>query len=455
MKVLLALPLAAAFSVRSRRRFEETIAPAIFVMIIAQYLSDSISIPFFGTGACFLMSAAAVLYCVIRVMRINADPDRAEIPARILSPGLTAFLFYGVLFMLTGHEKGFREPVISQTMLAAALYLPIFSPVKHLWGKGSQGREPVRFFFLLSAFSMILAGSYRVRGVGDMSDPLQGLYAWFILWMLLHADDRDHRRDRFVIWAVCGAFFLLSLSGETGIILAGLLAVTAPIAVPASAGSRNPDPGGERSRQNRSPGRAGMMTAFLISVLPAYLCSHVAMAPYGIPGVDPKMRRDILLIYCHALFDGSRVGYGALWPLSFAACMLLCAALVLLVTFRRVQSGSFIEADRRFCRLFAGAWICGVIYCVCLCPVCLTGLRDIMILPLSMSGSLAPVIVMLITLMLGHWVERTENAERWRFILLMIAGILALFFYGCAGGWDTITGGLIFSNAGEQRCGSL
>ncbi|MBR5116693.1 MAG: hypothetical protein IK096_06460, partial [Lachnospiraceae bacterium] len=329
----------------------------------------------------------------------------------------------------------------------------------------------------------IVTGCFEVWFSSVMVDPLLGLYAWFILWMLLHMDRQSLIRDRFTRWSICGALFLLALTKEMGIVLAGLLAVLGPICLIGAPEGEDRNAG---SRKHGQSGKIRLTVTFLLTEAAAliswygYLAiwtrveaaraaraigdtignaaeaavtdavsnasgsagasatatgdqmigGHIGTILYKMSSLDSQMSWDIFRTYCYALFDSRRAPFGTFLPLSFVVIMLLLAAVVLALTIRRVQSGSFTAADRRVCRLFAGAWAAGWIFCGCLCLAYITVFRSIGLTLPSMGRYLAPVVMMLIMLLIGFLTEREMAAESRRMAALLTGGFLLLLLYG-------------------------
>ncbi|MBQ3789449.1 MAG: hypothetical protein II800_00795 [Lachnospiraceae bacterium] len=543
MNVLLALPLAAAFSIRFRRRFEETVAPAIFVLIIALYFSGIFTTLLPGVAACLAMSAASLVYCAVRLIKaspgtgtavsrpVARTESRREVISRIFTPGALAFLLLAGYFIAVNVGRGFcarddfghwalavknylyyqdfsniaastdrngtyppaatlwnylgallfprngsflvRRDVtpladasaaqfFSQEMLETALFLPLFSSLGISGTGKSRGRDAAGFLLLLLAFPLLINGCYEVWYTSVMVDPLLGLYAGYILWGLLHLEEKD---QGFSLFSLCGALFLLTLTKEMGIVLAGLLAVIGPMTLLPPAPGTEPDAGSGVKRHGFLAGRIRLAGLFLLSVAAAivswygYLAvwsrleavrqtvvvgnastggkaavgGHVGTVFTKMNTLDPQISWDIFRTYCYALFDSRRTPFGAILPVSFVMMMFLFALVVVVVTVRRVQSGSFTGADRRFCRLYAGGWIAGWIFSGCLCLAYITVFRSIGVTLPSMDRYLAPVIVMQAVLFIGFGMEREVSAEPMRAAVLLAVGSALLLLYGNPG----------------------
>lgn len=100
MPILVALPIAAAIALYFRKRIENTIAPAIFLIITMLYFSGIVTNFTPGIVLAFVTAAAAAVYsgyCLIK--------DRSRFKEHIFTPGLVVFLVLTVYFLLISYGR--------------------------------------------------------------------------------------------------------------------------------------------------------------------------------------------------------------------------------------------------------------------------------------------------------------------------------------------------------------
>ncbi len=522
MNAVLALVLASALAIRFRRGIEETFAPAIFMMIAVLFFSGVFTSLIPGAAACLCISLISLIYVILNLKKktggdggigyimtpglaalfvfavffiladagrefcarddlthwaravknelyfhdlsniaLSTDRNKTYPPAAAVWNYLGALLWPrgGIFFggrPVTSVPDAAGTQFFSQEMLEAALFLPLFSTVKSLRKNGGI----LKGVFLVTAFFMIVSGSYQVWFSSVMTDPLLGLFALYILWNMLHIKIGISKSvDRFSLCASCLALFMLTLTKEMGIVLAGVLAVSVPLIALRSVTVKE---------------RLNMMLKMVSSVGTAvivwygYLAvwgrievykgiksaskGHVASTVSKIGGLDPERSWDMIRTFCYSMFNKNRASFGTVLPLSFAGIMVLIAlvpaALAIAGRVRRRPgdgtsgpvTGEAAERDRAFIRMTAVAWLAGWVFCGAVCLAFVVVFRSKGVTLPSIDRYIAPAVVMLLGLMAGYAVERIQMCDiaaqegilkgRVRMALLFAAGMILLLMYG-------------------------
>ena len=522
MNVVLALVFAAALAIRFRRGIGETLAPAIFTMVIVLYFSGIFTSLLPGVAGCIGISLISLIYVVINLKKKTAGDGCGRY---LLTPGMAALIVFAVYFILAdiGREFCARDDLthwaravknelyyhdlsnialstdrnktyppaaalwnylgailwpgrggffvdrsvspmadaagvqfFSQEMMEAALFLPLFSAVKSLKRDGGI----LKSVFLVTAFFMIVTGSYQVWLSSVMADPLLGLFALYILWNMLHIRTGSSAPiDRYALYTSCLALFMLALTKEMGIVLAAVLSVSVPLVALRSVTVKE---------------RLNMMLKMMLSVGAAVISwygylwiwgrieaykgiksaslGNVGRSVSKIGSIDPARSRDIIRTFCYSMFNKNRASFGTLIPLPFAGIMMLTALvpaiLFAAVCIRRRQGDKGAdsvnrepaERDLDLIRLMAVSWLAGWVFCGLVCIAFVVVFRSKGVTLPSIDRYIAPAVVMLLGLIAGYSVERIQMCDmtaqrgilrgKTGMVLWFAAGMALLFMYG-------------------------
>lgn len=273
MGALLILPLAAALAFTVRRRIEETIAPAVVLMILLLFLSGlsgSLTPGYYACLAVCILALPAALLNLFLSAR-GGKETRPVLLRYLLTPGLIAYLLFFFFFLLINRTRLYvhgtdflhwgiaardffthnsfsniaaamdlfpKTPpgttlwiyfslrlkdvyeesaaFLAQEMLQAAVFLPLFSVIRR---RADAGRFCILFLSLL-VLPMAVSAAYAYTTLSPVF--LQGITAAMLLRSLRGLLRRKSAGE---LLYTASLFVLLSLAGYGGLLIACIFLV--------------------------------------------------------------------------------------------------------------------------------------------------------------------------------------------------------------------------------------
>ena len=102
MSIIIAITIAAAIALIFNRRFEDTVALAIFVIITILYFSGLVTTFIPGAYAVYALFAMGIIVCLVYLIK-----NRQRVLALVLSPGFTGFIILSIYFFAVSYGRYF------------------------------------------------------------------------------------------------------------------------------------------------------------------------------------------------------------------------------------------------------------------------------------------------------------------------------------------------------------